>query len=314
MTSKNARKRQRQRRKKARAKAKKQAVRQSVAPTATRPARTPTAVPVATVQRPTAAVGAAATPPPVTPARVGPPPVALPLLRAEPPPRPRGRQRITLGVAAALVSVAALVGAALLFLHTGSGDDRAERTAAAARYAPPHPVRPDTSYVETRVLSSGDLKVTHWIHSRVPVSTIHLDQPDVGGLPSLKVSKVVVVGDRTHAVRSGGSTRDYYLGAARHLYVSYTLSGAVTRAPRPAGRGLAVITNLEVGGLAGLTETTHSVVGARVLNLACSESTPEALPAPCGESGGGGWQATLDGSAVDDRVMAQLDLGDAASS
>jgi hypothetical protein len=307
MTSKNARKRlrQRQRRQKARAKAKKQAARQSVAPAASRPVPTRAAVPVATIQRPPPAARAAPTPP-----RATPPPVAPLPIRVDPPPRSRRRQRITLGVAAALVAAVALVGAALLFVHPGSGDDRAERTAAATRYAAPRPVPPNTSYVETRVLSSGDLKVTHWIHSRVPVSTIHLAQPDVGGLPSLRVSKVVVVGDRTHAVRSGGSTRDYYLGAARHLYVSYTLSGAVTRASHPAGRGLAVITNLEVGGLAGLTESTHSIVGARVLNLACSESTPEALPSPCGTSGRGGWQATLDGSAVDDRVMAQLDLGD----
>ena len=126
----------------------------------------------------------------------------------------------------------------------------------------------------------------------------------------LEVSKVVVVGDRTRAIRSGVSTRAYNLSAAHHLYVSYTLGGAVTRAPRPPGRGLAVITNLEVGGLTGLTATTHSVIGARVLNLACSDATPEALPAPCGESGGDGWEATLEGSAVDDRVMAQLDLAD----
>ncbi len=306
MTSKNARKRQRQRRQKARAKAKKQAARQAVTPAASRPASTRTAVPARAVRRPQPAARLTVVPAPVALHAVVPPPV-----RVDEPPASRGRARITLAVAAALVSALALGGAALLFVHPGAGDGRAERTAATTRYAPPRPVPPNTSYVETRVLPSGDLEVTHWIHSRAPVSAIHLVRPDVGGLPSLKVSKVVVAGDRTRAIRTG-SKRAFYLIAARHLFVSYTLKDAVTRAPHPAGRGLAVITNLEIGGVPGLTETTHAVVGARVLNLACSQPTPEALPAPCGASGSAGWQATLDGASVDDRVMAQLDLGDSA--
>jgi hypothetical protein len=306
MTSKNARKRQRQRRQKARAKAKKQATRQSVTASASRPAPPRAVVPVVPAHRPQAAARATAVSPPVKPPVAPPPPI-----RVDPPARSRGRQRITLGVAAALVSVVALVGAALLVMHPGSGDGRAERSAAATRYSPPRPVQPNTSYVKTRVLSSGDLRVTHWIDSQAPVSAIHLTQPDVGGLPSLEVSKVVVAGDQTRAIRSSSNKRDYYFSAAHHLFIRYTLSGAITRAPRPAGRGLAVITNLEVGGVSGLTETTHSVVGVRVLNLACSAATPEGLPSPCGSSGTNGWQATLDGASVDDRVMAQLDLGGA---
>ncbi len=216
-------------------------------------------------------------------------------------------------MAAVVVSVVALVGAALLVMHPGSGDGRAERSAA-TRYAPPRPVPPDTSYVETRVLSSGDLRVTHWIDSRTPVSVVRLGLPAVAGLPRLTISKVVVVGDRTRALRSSAKTREYYVTGARHLYVSYTLKGAVTRAPRPAGRALAVITNLEVGGLPRLTETTHSVVGAHVLNLACSAARREALPAPCGAAVSDGWRTTLDGAAAGDRVMAQLDLGDGTQS
>jgi len=133
----------------------------------------------------------------------------------------------------------------------------------------------------------------------------------VAGLPSLHVSKVVVLGNGTRAIRlrSSGHPRQYYVTGARHLYVRYTVHGAVTRAPQSPDRALAVITNLEVDGVPGLTRTTHSVVGTRVLNLACSPPTPEALPAPCGVSAGKTWRVTLDGSEVDDRVMAQLDLG-----
>ena len=232
----------------------------------------------------------------------------MPEMRGAPLKEGADRRKIAAGVAAALVSVAALVGAALLVIHPGSGDGRIVRSAA-TRYAPPRAVPPNTSYVQTRVLSSGELRVTHWIESRTPVSELRLDQPRIAGLPSLHVSKVVVVGNGTPAVRSSWNQREYYVIGARHLYVRYTLQGAVTRAPQPPGRALAVITNLEVDGVPVLTQTTHSVLGAHVLNLACSLPTPEALPAPCGVSAGKAWRATLDGSEVDDRVMAQLDLG-----
>jgi hypothetical protein len=332
--SKKAKKRQRQRRQKARAKARKLAVRQTAAPAARTTTRT--AGSVATIERPRPEVRRIAVPAPVerprpearpaaVPAPVEPPDVratppavsrpvapapavAPPVVRDVPPEKGADRRKITAGVAAALLSVAALVGAALLLMHPGSGDGRAER-AAATSYAPPRAVPPNTSYVVTRVLSSGDLRVTHWIESRTPVSAIRLDEPHVAGLPSLHVSRVVVVGNGTRAIHSSGNKREYYVTGARHVYVRYTLQGAVTRAPQPPGRALAVITNLQVDGVPGLTQTTHSVLGARVLNLACSAPSPEALPAPCGVSGGKAWRATLDGSEVDDRVMAQLDLG-----
>lgn len=308
--SKKSKKRQRQRRQKARARARKQAVRQTETPT-TSTAVTRSVGSVATMERPRPEVRPAPVTSPVEepePGVVESPAAVVQPLRVDAPEKAGDRRKIAAGIVAALVTAAALVGAAVVVLHPGSDGGRAEHSAA-RRYAPPRPLAPNSSYVETRVLSSGDLQVTHWISSRTPIGMVRLDQPRVAGLPHLEVSKVVVVGNHTHAIRSSAKSGAYYVTGARHLYVSYLLKGAVTRAPRPAGRALAVITNLDVDGVPGLTQTTHSVTGARVLNLACSAGEPEALPAPCGESGSDGWQATLEGGAVGDRVMAQLDLG-----
>jgi hypothetical protein len=158
------------------------------------------------------------------------------------------------------------------------------------------------------VLPSGHLRVTHWIHSRAPVRTIRLQQPSVGQLGTLKLTRVVVAGDRAPAIRDVTRKDAYDVGGARNVYVSYELSGAVTRAPRPTGRALAVVTNLDVTGPPSPSLVTHAVLGARILNLACSTASPAAVPTPCGTPDRSGWHVTLDESGVTDRVMAQVDL------
>ena len=179
---------------------------------------------------------------------------------------------------------------------------------AASPYVPPHPLPPGASYVRTRVLSSGDLRVTHWIASRAPVGSVRLARPTLAGLPPLSVSRVVVVGDGVPAVHDSPAPYAYNLGGARALYVSYVLQGVLTHAPQQHDRALALVTNLRVTGLPRLTTVMHAVVGRHILNLACSPATPDAVATPCGASGGHGWRVTLLGPAVDERVMAQLDL------
>jgi hypothetical protein len=183
--------------------------------------------------------------------------------------------------------------------------------------APPRPVPAGSSYVRTVVLPSGDLAVTHWIHTRKPMTSVRVRRPSVANLPRVIADDVRVVPGfdpraRAPAVSDGQQKQLYILGGARRVYVSYVLKGAVENELSPPGRALARITTFDVRSDQPETSSIHTVRGARVLALACSQATPDALPEPCGSTGdatgGGDWQVRLDDAATDDRVMAQLDL------
>jgi hypothetical protein len=214
-----------------------------------------------------------------------------------------------------------LVVGGLVGRHLLDGGDRAAPRVATRQptdLTPPQAVPAGSSYVRTVVLPSGDLAVTHWIHTRRPMSSVSVRRPTVANLSGVTAEDVrVIPGDDLRAraaVASHGRRKDVYLvSGARQVYVSYVLKGAVESAPSPPGRALARITALDVRADQPDTSTTHTVWGARVLALACSPATPDALPQPCGGTvggaGDGAWQVRLDGAATYDRVMAQLDLG-----
>ncbi len=218
------------------------------------------------------------------------------------------RRWVAVVLAAAVVVVAGVV----WVVTKGQGGDHARLTRSDT-FDPPARLAPDTSTVQSRVLASGDLMVTHWIRSRKAVHTVTLRTPRVPGLAPgvVHVGQVVLAADGLLSPSvgqpRGADLVTYRIPPARRVYVRYQISGAVQRAG-PDGRALARITSLDVETGAPLDETTRTVVGARVLSLACSSPAPRAVAVPCGSDDRGGWSVRLGRRAGANRVMAQLDL------
>ena len=88
------------------------------------------------------------------------------------------------------------------------------------------------SYVETVVLPSGEMKVTHWIRTKVPESSIKLMAPVLAGIDSgvVTATEVQVVADGmvvpgADSVEGAGQT--YQFVGTKSIYVTYVLSGAL---------------------------------------------------------------------------------------
>jgi hypothetical protein len=227
---------------------------------------------------------------------------------------PRSDRRRRGWIAAAAVAAACVVAVSATWLVSdGQPDDQAVLTRAGA-FEPPDPLPPDTSFVRTRVLPSGDLDVRHWIHTASWVYSVTLATPVVAGLTpgSVRVTRLFFASDGTPApvvVPSGSphQPRTFQLPPTRRLYVRYRLSGVVQRSDGSGPRALARITSLNVATSSALVRTTRSVVGATVLTLACTRDAATA-PTPCGTERGGVWSARLGPGDSDTPVMAQLDL------
>jgi hypothetical protein len=229
---------------------------------------------------------------------------------ASTPSRKRSRRR---GWIAALPA-AAMVLAGLAWLVAGRNSEVPDLTLS-NNFAPPTHLRPDTSFVRSRVLPSGDLEVTHWIHSRAWMYAVTLDMPQVAGLSPRSVSATKVTlasnGLRTIKFASIGialGKRTFQLPPTHSLYIRYRLSGVVERSLGTSDRALARITSLDVGTATRLVNTTRTVVGARVLNLACTPDRSTGLTTPCGTEHGGNWIVRLKGAEETNQVMAQLDM------
>lgn len=186
--------------------------------------------------------------------------------------------------------------------------------AAKAVFAPPVALPADGSYVTTQVLASGDLHVTHWIHSTQPLTAMTLAVPVAPGLDSatVSVSDLTVAGDGTAVTaptRVGSTPSTVALPRAHDVYVSYDLGGVVEQDGTNPGRGLARILALSVRYPSSATpRTTQTVTGVHVLGLGCTAASASAQPKACGGPQAGVWQVGLSGRAVQDTVMAQLDL------
>ncbi len=170
------------------------------------------------------------------------------------------------------------------------------------------------SYVETVVLPSGEMKVTHWIRTKVPESSIKLMAPVLAGIDSgvVTATEVQVVADGmvvpgADSVEGAGQT--YRFVGTKSIYVTYVLSGALERSTSVESRALARVTALDLRYPSMSGTSVRSVQGAEVLNLACSPpGTPDAAPEPCGKPDPDGWQVQLAGGNRNDHVMAQLQL------
>jgi hypothetical protein len=236
----------------------------------------------------------------------------LPSWSDEPPSPARPSRR--LAASAALLAAGAAAIGALAWLTLGRGSEVQVLPTRSDAHVAPVPLPPGTAFVRSRVLPSGDLQVTHWIHVRHAVASLTLRTPPVLGVArgSVTVSHLVLATDGTpypvaSIDTSHRGSETFRFATATRVYLRYRLSGAV----QPAGqdhRALARLTSLEVTTDSTLSRTTQTVVGARVLALACSPPSLAALPEPCGVDSGGSWHVALGRAESHERVMAQLDL------
>lgn len=234
--------------------------------------------------------------------------------RPVPPPPPTGAARrrlspVLLGLLGLSLALALLV---ILTLGHLNGDKSAG--AVPGRGGSVSATPSDGSYTRIRVLPSGLLHVDQWIRSRAPLSGLTVSVPLVAGLADGTVRahhlRVVTGGAPAVGPETIGTRPEAFsfLGANR-VHLSYVLTGVVQRSSSAQGRALARVTYLDVWYTPQSGNQTTRVVGASVLNLACSKVRPDALPTPCGKPRSGAWQVKLAGEHRDDRVMAQLDLG-----
>ena len=309
----------------------KKATAKPAAKKATTPAKKATAKPAAKVTAAAAAVSlekpaAQAAPVGAPDAASAPPTEPVPVGNWDYPPsapktsspfrRPSARLWQALGFAAVAAIVAA-VGIVLMLRPLMSQNDEPTDPGQPSRtipFIPPVALPANASYVETVVLPSGDLKVTHWIRTKLPKTSIKLIAPVLAGIDSgvVTATKVEVAADEMivpGADAVDGVSQGFQFVGAKSIYVTYVLSGALERSTSVASRALARVTALDLTYPSMSGTSLRSVQGVEVLNLACSPAgTPDAVPEPCGKPDPDGWQVQLAGGNRNDHVMAQLQL------
>jgi hypothetical protein len=173
------------------------------------------------------------------------------------------------------------------------------------------------SYVDSRILANGDIRVEQWLRTRTPISKIELVVPHrngPGGAPTATdvnvagaLGELGEVSDGT-VVDSSAAYPLYY--PSRIVRVRYTLVGSVVRSPSAPGRALARFTSADLVYMP--EEDGPRVIRIRapeVLNVACRAPFQEAVPRPCGSQAGTSWQVELQGADRADEVSAQVNLG-----
>lgn len=174
------------------------------------------------------------------------------------------------------------------------------------------------SYLSSRVLDDGKVRVTQWIRGPEPMVGIDLAMPTLPGAAiRRRALGVVVVADHVQvkgATTVGPAPRRYnFIGAVTSIQLRYTMEGVVDRSPSAPGRALVVITSLTTslitsnGVDAGPTRV--DLGGAEVLSASClGPGAPP--PRPCGapRPGGKGWRVMLRGASRSDLVQAQVNL------
>jgi hypothetical protein len=188
----------------------------------------------------------------------------------------------------------------------------AQRPVAKSIPNPPPAAPKQGSYVESRVAANGTVRVRQWVRSRNPLFAVRLEMPAApGGDRVPRATNVVVTSDQALLNQPAfvGSTgqRLFFNAPPKVVYLSYILKGAVDMSPSVPGRALARATSMhiEYSPLAGPTRVT--LVSAKVLSMACSDS-PVSDPRPCGHPGDGRWSVLLKGKNRTDTVVAQVDL------
>lgn len=170
------------------------------------------------------------------------------------------------------------------------------------------------SYVDSRILPNGDIRIEHWVRSRTPIVEIQLVMPHgdgPGGAP--RATDVDVAGELFQVsawaivTNSAAYPLDY---PSRIVRVRYTLVGAVVRSPSVPGRALARVTSADMGYIPEQDGPRMVRIHApEVLNVACRAPMQEADPRPCGSPLGTSWQVKLQGADRHDEVSAQVNLG-----
>jgi hypothetical protein len=212
-----------------------------------------------------------------------------------------------------LAVVAALLG--LVYLAWEESRTRSEDWSAGSSLQrnPPAQLPLAGSYVDSRILANGDIRIEHWVRTRTPILEIELVVPHgdgPGGAP--RVTDVDVVNElgEQSAGSTVGTSVAYQLNfPSRIVRVRYTLVGAVVRSPSAPGRALARFTSANLV----FTPQEHGpevnrIRAPEVLNLACRAPSQGARPRPCGLQSGTSWQVELRGAERSDQVSAQVDL------
>jgi hypothetical protein len=214
---------------------------------------------------------------------------------------------------AVLIVLAWLAGGSVFALSVALGllDGPSEPSGTGvARLAPR--LGPDESYVDSRVLPTGEVTVRQWIRPGSAIRSVVLALPAVPGPVRLYADDVEVVAGGTSAEgpdRIAGGPATYTFDATTDVLVSYRLLGAVEVSDSSSGRALAVATSLETTYGTRAVRETRVVSATAVLSLACAR-TPERSPVPCGQADGADrWRVETTDARGTDRVLAQVDLG-----
>jgi hypothetical protein len=218
-----------------------------------------------------------------------------------------------------LVFVGALAVAAALAVavtRPSAGGGHASLGAAGLRqkFDPPVAMPADGEYVRSRVLTSGDVKVVHWIRSTTLIYQLTLSVPTSlrSGGENLFASRVKVEGDGVaqYGPTKVGRRESYFLQGVSTLQVSYVLSGALVRSSSTNARALMRTTTLDLNYTLDTGPRVVSVSGARILAAACSHERAGGTASirPCGTSDGRGWRVHLGQDERHDAVLVQLDL------
>ncbi len=285
----------------------------SVAPPAPPVEKQTAAAPQPVARRPVPTQPAATKPvatQPVATKPVATKPVATQPVATQPPASRSSRTRVVMLVAGLL-----LIGGigVVLIRSVGQEPEGPPRlSTTSAQPAAPVPVRAGSSYVATEVLRDGTVRVSHWVRPRAQAYELTLSSPDVLGGGPLRATNVRVDVDGTSIpgpTSIAARPHTYVLPGGRQILVTYRLSGAVELSPSVEGRALVRVVSLDLS-VGDVQTRIQAVEGVEILSMACTANRVSALPEPCGETvGGDRWEVRLTGSDLDDRVMAQVDLG-----
>ncbi len=224
------------------------------------------------------------------------------------------RTRLLAAILLVVLLAAAVAGWVLMRAGTDSATNSQPQEISADAFAgAPVPVRPDSTYTLVTVTQTGDLEVDQWISSTNFVFGVSLATPTDPLLPpgTVRATGIRVVADDT-AVSGPAELVDgfatYPLAGARHIHLSYRLSGVLERSDTKPGRALARVTSLDVSFQPRSQRSTVAFVGATLLSLACEAEYVDGTPTPCGVRRGDGWKVDLPTDSQGYLVMAQLDL------
>jgi hypothetical protein len=168
------------------------------------------------------------------------------------------------------------------------------------------------SYVESHITAKGLVRVTQWIRSTTPVTSLDLAAPAMpSGTGKARATDLVVAADRRildTPTTVGPAGRHLTLKApATVVFVRYTLHGVVERSGTVPGRALARAIALDVRYRPRTGPVRISLIGGQVLSTACAATTT-AVPYPCGTQVKNRWNVLLRGAERTDAVMAQVNL------